>query len=116
MLSRFLLSLLLLAPTMPAHALSRQCGIASFYGYEHHGMRTANGERFDANAMTAAHRSLPFGTRLRVTNQSNGKSVVIRVNDYGPTIPSRIIDLSRGAFASIASPSSGLAEICMTKL
>jgi rare lipoprotein A len=115
MLSRFLLSLLLLGAAAPA-AQAKQCGEASFYGYEHHGMRTANGERFDANAMTAAHRSLPFGTRLRITNQNNGKSVVIRVNDYGPTIPSRIIDLSLGAFASIASPSSGLAKVCMTKL
>ena len=113
MLSRLLLSLLLLGAA-PAHAA--QCGTASFYGYEHHGLRTANGERFDAEAMTAAHRSLPFGTRLRVTNQNNGKSVVIRVNDDGPHIPGRIIDLSRGAFSRIASPSTGLVPVCFSRL
>lgn len=72
-------------------------GVASYYGRRFHGRLTANGERFDMNAMTAAHKTLPFGTRVRVTNPRNGKSVVVRINDRGPFIRGRTIDLSRGA-------------------
>lgn len=71
-------------------------GLASFYGSES-GPRTASGERFDPEAMTAAHRTLPFGTRVRVTNIRTGRSVLVRINDRGPFIKGRIIDLSRGA-------------------
>ena len=88
------------------------CGIASYYGPGFHGRTTASGERFNSRAMTAAHKSLPFGTKLRVTNQSNGKSITIRVNDDGPHIPGRIIDLSEGAFSMIASTSTGVVPIC----
>ena len=69
-------------------------GIASWYA---HGRKTANGERFNPGAMTAAHRSLPFGTRVLVTNRTNGRSVVVRINDRGPFIAGRQIDLARGA-------------------
>lgn len=79
------------AMTAPAQA---QAGRASWYGSGH---RTANGERFNPNGMTAAHRSLPFGTRVRVTNRSNGRSVVVRINDRGPFVAGRILDLSRGS-------------------
>lgn len=103
-----------LAP-LSAEAAS-SCGTASWYGPGFHGNLTASGERFNANALTAAHRSLPFGTRLRVTNQDNGRSVVIRVNDDGPHIAGRIIDLSAGAFARIANPGQGLARVCTTRL
>ena len=73
-------------------------GEASFYGRRFHGRRTANGERFDMNAMTAAHRTLPFGTRVRVTDLATGKNVVVRINDRGPFGErGRIIDLSMGA-------------------
>jgi rare lipoprotein A len=92
------------------------CGTASFYGPGFHGNLTASGERFNSQAMTAAHRSLPFGSRVRVTNQSNGRSVVIRVNDDGPAYSSRLIDLSEGAFARIASTSQGLARVCISRL
>jgi rare lipoprotein A len=92
------------------------CGYASYYGPGFHGRTTANGERFNSRAMTAAHRSLPFGSRVRVTNQSNGRSVVIRVNDDGPAYSSRLIDLSEGAFAQIASTSQGLARVCISRL
>jgi rare lipoprotein A len=97
----------------PVEAASR-CGIASFYGRSDgfHGRLTANGERFNADALTFASRNLPFGTRLIVTNQDNGRSVVVRGNDRGPFVPGRIIDLSEGAFSQIASPSQGLARVC----
>lgn len=72
-------------------------GVASYYGAEFAGRRTASGERFDPRALTAAHRTLPFGTRVRVTNPANGRSVVVRINDRGPFIRGRTIDLSRGA-------------------
>jgi rare lipoprotein A len=68
-------------------------GSASWYGAKFQGRRTANGERFDKNKLTAAHRSLPFGTRVRVTNQRNGRKVVVRINDRGPFAGRRIIDL-----------------------
>ena len=71
-----------------------QGGHASWY---QHGRRTANGEAFNPNGMTAAHRSLPFGTRVRVVNQKTGRSVVVRINDRGPFIGGRVIDLARGA-------------------
>lgn len=76
-------------------------GVASYYGKRFHGRLTANGERFNMNAMTAAHKTLPFGTKVRVTNPRNGKSVVVRINDRGPFIRGRTIDLSRGAARKI---------------
>lgn len=105
----------LAALASPVEAAS-SCGIASFYGDGFHGRTTANGERFNRWALTAAHRSLSFGARVRVTNQSNGKSVVVRVNDDGPHIPGRIIDLSEGAFSHIASTGQGLARVCVTRV
>ena len=71
--------------------------IASWYGLGFHGRLTANGERFDQNAFTAAHRSLRFGTRVRVINAATGRSVVVRINDRGPFVAGRSIDLARGA-------------------
>lgn len=76
---------------------SRPKGMASWYGPGFHGRQTASGERFNQNALTAAHRSLPFGTRVRVTNARNGRSVVVRINDRGPHVRGRVIDLSRKA-------------------
>lgn len=72
-------------------------GIASYYGKDHHGKKTANGETFDMYKLTAAHRSLPFGSRVRVTNLANNRSVVVRINDRGPYIKGRVIDLSQAA-------------------
>ena len=72
-------------------------GMASWYGKEQHGHLTANGERFDMNALTAAHKKLKINTRVRVTNRTNGKSVVVRINDRGPYARGRIIDLSYAA-------------------
>ena len=103
-----------LAP-LSAEAGSR-CGIASWYGPGFHGSRTASGERFNSHGLTAAHRNLPFGTRLKVLNPSNGRSVIIRVNDDGPHIAGRMLDLSQGAFARIASTGQGIAKVCYSKV
>jgi len=88
------------APTEARPGLT-YTGIASWYGPGFHGKRTASGEVFDQDAMTCAHKTLPFGTRLRVTNPANGKSVVVVVNDRGPFVAGREIDLSRGAARAI---------------
>jgi rare lipoprotein A len=86
-------------------------GEASYYGHELAGNRTANGERFNPSALTAAHRSLPMGTRLRVTNMSNGRSVIVRINDRGPFVRSRIIDVSLEAARQIRMVGSGKAQV-----
>ena len=101
-----------LAP-LSAKAAS-QCSLASHYGVGdgYNGQITSSGERFDAYGLSAAHRNLPFGTKLVVTNQANGKSVVVRVNDRGPFVYGRSLDLSYGAFSRIASPGQGVASVC----
>jgi rare lipoprotein A (peptidoglycan hydrolase) len=86
---------------------------ASFYT---EGQKTANGENFNTNALTAAHKSLPFNTVVRVTNQSNGKTVDVRINDRGPFVAGRCIDLSRAAFTRIASTSAGVASVTVEVL
>lgn len=91
-------------------------GIASWYGPGFHGRRTASGERFNQHSFTAAHRSLPFGTRVRVTNTRNGRSVIVRINDRGPHVRGRLIDLSAGAASAIGVKSSGTATISMQVL
>lgn len=94
------------------------CSLASHYGVGdgYHGQTTANGERYDAYGLSTAHRHLPFGTRLRVTNQANGKSVIVRVNDRGPFVGGRSLDLSYGAFSKIASPGRGVASVCYSRV
>jgi rare lipoprotein A len=91
------------------HKLS---GLASFYRLT--GYKTANGETFDPNELTAAHRTLPFGTKLRVTNVETGKSVVVRVNDRGPFIPGRELDLSYSAAESLGMIEQGVSKVQMT--
>jgi rare lipoprotein A len=86
-------------------------GIASFYGYDGSGNKTASGERFNPEKLTAAHRSLPFGTRVRVTNVRNGRSVVVRINDRGPFIRGRVIDLSHRAARVIKMIGRGVAPV-----
>ena len=90
---------------------SSQSGIASYYGKGLHGSRTASGERHNRNEMVAAHKSLPFGTKVKVTNLSNGKEVVVRINDRGPFIKGRVIDLSYGAFSKIENPGKGITKV-----
>ena len=106
----------LISPT-PSFAAS--CSGASFYGAHGDGYAwrtTASGEPMNPSAMTTAHRYLPFGTRLRVTNPNNGKSVIVRVNDRGPFVGGRELDLSYGAFTRIASASQGVARVCYSRL
>lgn len=83
-------------------------GVASFYS---EGTRTASGEKFDAKQLTAAHPTLPFGTRLRVTNVANGQSVTVRVNDRGPYVPGRIVDVSYSAAETLGMIDGGLAKV-----
>jgi rare lipoprotein A len=86
-------------------------GLASYYGPGLHGRKTANGERFDQNGLTAAHRTMRFGTCLRVENMENGKSVEVRVNDRGPFKDERIIDVSLGAARKLEMVEKGLARV-----
>lgn len=86
-------------------------GRASWYGPGFHGRRTASGEPFNQYALTAAHKTLPFGTRVRVTNLRNGRSVIVRINDRGPYSHGRIIDLSKGSAQQIGLVSSGVATV-----
>ncbi len=90
---------------------SRLSGMASWYGPGFHGNRSASGERYNQNALTAAHRSLPFGTKVRVTNIQNGRSVIVRINDRGPHIRGRIIDLSAAAARIVGVMQSGVAPV-----
>jgi rare lipoprotein A len=93
-----------------------QRGQASWYGPGFHGRRTANGESFNSGAMTAAHRSLPFGARVRVVNESNGSSVVVRINDRGPFARGRVIDLARSPAQTLGLTSTGTAFVSLHRL
>ncbi|WP_421682433.1 septal ring lytic transglycosylase RlpA family protein [Stutzerimonas urumqiensis] len=97
-------------PTTQARTFT-QTGKASFYARRHHGQRTANGETHDQTAMVAAHRSLPFGTQVRVTNLDNGKQVTVRINDRGPFRRGRIIDLSRAAAQALGMIEQGVVRV-----
>ena len=88
-----------------------ESGKASFYAMKFQSRKTANGERFDQAALTAAHKKLPFGTKVKVTNVKNGKSVIVRINDRGPFIAGRIIDLSRSAFSVIGHLDAGVLDV-----
>src|ERR671938_1384822 len=89
-------------------------GLASWYGPGFQGRRTANGERFNKHALTAAHKTLPLGTRVRVVNRQNGRSVVVRINDRGPYVRGRVIDLLRAAARAIFS--TGVAKVSIVRL
>ena len=105
-----LIGLALLIATCPPAVAEKQ-GSASFYGKRFHGKPTASGARFDMHALTAAHRTLSFGTRVKVTNRRNGRSVVVTINDRGPRHRGRIIDLSRAAARKLEMLDSGLAPV-----
>ena len=91
-------------------------GMASYYGDELAGNRTASGERFDPDQLTGAHRSLPFGSKVRVTNVANGDSVVVRINDRGPFSRGRVIDISHAAAREIGMHRSGTARVRLALL
>lgn len=90
-----------------------QSGMASWYGPKWHGKKTANGERFDMNSMTAAHKTLPFGTLVKVRNERNGRETIVRINNRGPFTKGRILDLSKGAANKLGFVSNGVARIKM---
>lgn len=98
--------------------IAQSVGKASYYGNEpgEGGPLTANGERYNSGGLTAAHRTLPFGTKVRVTSPNTGRSVVVRINDRGPFIPGRIIDLSIGAAQAIGLTKSGVGTVRMDVL
>ena len=111
------ISLLLLSFQMSSahqrHHFNRGGGSLIYASYYSSGYRTASGERFNPNGFTAAHRTLPFGTRLQVTNPRNGRSVVVRINDRGPFIRGRSLDLARGAAFAIGMRGTGAVRIAL---
>ena len=86
-------------------------GVVSWYGDKFHGRKTASGEKYDKDELTAAHKSLPFGTKVKVTNIRNGKSVVVEINDRGPYAKSRVLDLSQAAFSEIGHTNTGVMKV-----
>lgn len=86
-------------------------GKASWYGNQFHGKKTASGEVYNMHEYTAAHKTLPFGTKVKITNQKNGKSVIVEVNDRGPFVKTREFDLSRAAFNEIGNTNSGVISV-----
>lgn len=93
-----------------------QTGMASWYGRQFHGRKTASGDTFDMNGLTAAHRSLPLNCFIRVTNKSNGKSVIVKVNDRGPFHGNRVVDLSYGAAKRLGITNSGTAKVSIERV
>ena len=99
------------SPGRPAVIGSEEAGLASWYGRPHHGRRTASGEVYDMRDFTAAHRTLPLGTRVMVTNVDNGQVVEVRINDRGPFVQGRIIDLSYGAARILGATGAGVIPV-----
>ncbi|KKB10687.1 lipoprotein [Devosia geojensis] len=97
-------------------AAQAQCGGASWYGPGFNGKRAASGEIFNENAMTAAHKSLPFGTKLRVVDQRNGNAIVVTINDRGPFVHGRIIDLSKAAATQLGFRNRGTTSVCIEQI
>ena len=93
-----------------------QTGAASWYGRQFHGRKTASGETFDMNGLTAAHRTLPLNCYIRVTNKENGKSVVVKVNDRGPFHGNRVLDLSYGAAKRLGVTNAGVAKVSIERV
>jgi rare lipoprotein A len=89
----------------------RQTGVASWYGPGFHGKRTASGERFDQNDLTAAHRKLPLGSEVKVTNLENGRAITVEINDRGPYVNGRVIDLSKAAARRLGIVDDGVAKV-----
>lgn len=115
----FILILLIAYASIAAYTVSDpyvQVGTASWYGEFFRGRKTANGERFDPTGLTAAHRTLPLGTVVEVTNLENGKTVVVRINDRGPYVKGRIIDLSRAAAREIGMIRKGITQVKVEKI
>lgn len=99
--------------TLSTGAFAQQCGGASWYALH---SRTASGEMMNPGAMTAAHKTLPLGSKIRVTNSKNGKSLVVRINDRGPFIKGRVLDLSKGAAQKLGFIGAGHTKVCYSKI
>ena len=115
-LSLILLSLIGCSTVQPSHKNKdglgyTESGIASYYADKHQDQKTASGERYFHTLKTAAHKTLPFGVNVKVTNLENSKSVIVKVNDRGPFVKGRIIDLSKSAFMAISQPNQGLLKV-----
>ena len=93
-----------------------QCGGASWYGPGFNGKASASGEIFNENAMTAAHRSLPFGTKVKVVDQRTGREIQVTINDRGPFVGKRIIDLSKAAATELGFRNRGVTSVCISQL
>lgn len=94
-------------------AKNKISGMVSWYSDKFHGLKTSSGELYNKQELTAAHKTLPFGTKVKVTNVKNGKSVVVKINDRGPHSKSRVLDLSKAAFNEIGSINSGVLNVEM---
>ena len=118
-MTRKLIAVLAVAASMTvavaadAAASATECGKASWYAIRN---TTASGEMMNPDALTAAHRSLPFGTRLKVINQVNGREIEVRINDRGPFIKGRVLDLSRAAAATLGFMNSGVTKVCFARI
>lgn len=98
-------------PTVKPHGRYEETGVASYYGTDFHGKNTSSGEPYNMYAMTAAHRTLPFGTKVRVKNLKNSRTVIVTINDRGPFVKGRIIDLSFGAARAIGMIGPGTTRV-----
>lgn len=101
---------------IPTGAFAAECGGASYYCCQFHGRTAASGETYNQNAMTAAHKTLPFGTQVRVTDQRTGRSVTVKINDRGPFVRGRIIDLSKEAARRLGSIPAGVVPVCIKRV
>ena len=112
----FLVAALVLSLIAPAFAdyVYKSTAVASYYADKFHGRKTSNGEIFNMYALTAAHKTLPFNTKVKVTNLTNGKSVIVRINDRGPFVKGREIDLSKAAASKLDMIKSGTAKVKLT--
>ena len=105
-------SLLLISCSSKSHiGRGTETGIATYYSESYNGRKTANGEIFHSSALTAAHKKLPFGTKVKVTNLSNGKTVKVRINDRGPFVQGRIIDLTKKAAKKLDMVNAGITKV-----
>lgn len=113
MRNKVLLFILLLWGGLPLGALQTEQGIASWYGPGFHGRKTANGEIYNMHEMTAAHKTLPFGARVKVIDLETGRSVIVRINDRGPFVEGRVIDLSYAAARALGMEKKGTARVAL---
>lgn len=109
------LMILLALLLMPVESFAK-CGVASWYGPGFYNKTTASGERFNASEMTAAHKTLPFGSKVRVTHVKTGKSVIVTINDRGPYISGRLVDLSEKAAYKLGIKDKGVGRVCLEKI